>query len=920
MKANLWKTAFNGGELSPRLSARTDQVKYGSGGSMMQNFIPTVQGPIIRRGGTQYIVPVQNSLNRTWLMPFKFNTVNSYTLEFGNKYIRFYTNRGPVSDISATITAISAGTPGVFTAAMHGFSNGNIVQLTGIVGPSQLNNQYFTIAGATTNTFTLLDIYGAPVNTNTMPIYVSGGTAARLYQITSPYNVADLTDSTGRFLLTFYQSNDVIYIAHGSYPLQILSRTANTSWSIAPAGLKNGPFQTKNSNQTQNIYCTPTTASVSGAASNGAPNLIRLHVATTGIVTGNTIEVFGITGTVEANGVWAVNVIDSTHLDLIGSAFTNNYISGGTIIGRDGTVITLTSNSTIFSAVGADELFYIQSPITNNLPQWAPGVSITLGTRYQSGLNTYIALNSATTGTNTPIHTIGAQYDGSGSGGVQWLFEDSGWGCIQLTAINSTSTATGTIQISPPNACSLASNPTYLWAHGAFGSVQGYPNVVTIMNDRLILFGGIQCMGSVSDDYLNFAPLIGGQQTADSSFVITMPVTSPAQWATPHNDLLVGTKDQELIITKINQTQALGPTNITALKQTAHGSVRCDATTIEFFNMFVNKSGQQIRQQVYNWMVSGYIANDMTLFGEHLPKGPDGKQGIVQVAWAQDPDYLMWCCTTDGRLITFSFHSEQEVTAWHNHPIGGSDTQAPLAAKGFKNAVVESVCSIPSPDGSCDDLWMIVKRTVNGQEMRFVEYVTQYFTDIPANIANAFYIDSGLTYIGTPAKKIYGFDHLKGQTLDILLNGGPINQVIVANDGSVTLPFLPPGASMTLQAGLPCWARFIGMRPEGGARIGTAQTLLKKINQIAVRLLNSLGFSYGDPNLGESTFIPVSVMTAGQQMDQAIQPYTGDKGRPGIDAMNFPQGTNTDAFIEILVNQPVPVTICGMMAALDLAE
>lgn len=923
MLANLWKNSFNGGELTPRLGARTDQVKYAAGASTMQNFIPTVQGPGIRRGGSQYVLPIANSANRSWLAPFKFNTVNSYTLEFGDKSLRFFTNRGSVSDITAAVTGMTQATPGVFTAT-NTFANGDMVQASGFAGAlgARLNGQIYTINAVSSTTLQLVDIFNTQVSTIAMPAYTSGGTFSRIYKIVTPYAVADLTDSTGRCRLKFFQSEDVIYICHPSYPMQILSRLANSSWTIAPAAIKNGPFSKTNSVQTQTVYVTPTTTSVSAAASNGGPNLIRLTVgATAGIITGNTVAVYGVTGTTEANGQWTVTVIDGTHLDLNGSVFTNAYSSGGTVLGRDGTAITITANSLIFANVGADELFYLETPISSSIPQWTPGISVTAGNRYQAGLNNYVALNSATTGSETPTHTAGARVDGNP--GVNWLYEDSGWGVIALATITGGGTgATGKVQVMPPNAATAAGNQTYLWAHGLYGSVQGYPEVVTIFKDRLTLFAGIQAAGSVSDDYLNFAPKVGGQQTADSGWVITLPIASSVMWATPKNDLLIGTRDLELIITALDQQQAIGPTNITSLVQTSHGSVLADSVPIEFVNMFINKSGQQLRQQVFNWGVSGYVASDMTLFGEHIPKGPDGKQGLLQLAWAQDPDYLLWSCTTDGRLVGFTYHNEQQVTAWHNHPIGGSDQQAPLAAKGFTNAVVESVCSIPSPDGTCDDLWMIVKRTIQGVELRYIEYLTQYFTDIPANLAQAFYVDSGLTYQGVATQQIFGFDHLKSETLDVLVNGAPDVQAVVAADGSITLSYLPVGATMTVQAGEPCWARFISMQPEGGTQKGTAQILLKSINQIALRLLATLGIKYGDPKdpKGEANFQPVEFRQAGDAMDQPPPLFTGDVGKPGENAMNFYSATDTDGFIEILCDQPLPCTLVGIRANLDVSE
>ena len=54
----IWNS-FNAGELSPLMDGRTDQPQYFSGCKVMQNFIPTVQGPAARRGGTRYICGLQ---------------------------------------------------------------------------------------------------------------------------------------------------------------------------------------------------------------------------------------------------------------------------------------------------------------------------------------------------------------------------------------------------------------------------------------------------------------------------------------------------------------------------------------------------------------------------------------------------------------------------------------------------------------------------------------------------------------------------------------------------------------------------------------------------------------------------------------------------------------------------------------------
>ncbi len=90
--APIWNS-FNAGELSPLMDGRTDQPQYFSGCKVMQNFIPTAQGPAARRGGTRYIGATKSNA-RAWLVPFEFSQDQSYVLEFGNSYLRFWVNRG----------------------------------------------------------------------------------------------------------------------------------------------------------------------------------------------------------------------------------------------------------------------------------------------------------------------------------------------------------------------------------------------------------------------------------------------------------------------------------------------------------------------------------------------------------------------------------------------------------------------------------------------------------------------------------------------------------------------------------------------------------------------------------------------------------------------------------------------------------
>lgn len=95
-KASPIISSFNAGELSPTLDGRVDLSKYSAGCKRLENFIPMVQGPARRRSGTRFVSEVKTSANRTWLVRFEFSETQAYILEFGNQYIRFYTNHGQV--------------------------------------------------------------------------------------------------------------------------------------------------------------------------------------------------------------------------------------------------------------------------------------------------------------------------------------------------------------------------------------------------------------------------------------------------------------------------------------------------------------------------------------------------------------------------------------------------------------------------------------------------------------------------------------------------------------------------------------------------------------------------------------------------------------------------------------------------------
>lgn len=106
-KASPILSSFNGGEYSPLIEGRTDYAKYPKGLRKMINFIPSIQGPAVRRGGTRFVAETKDSSTRSWFVKFQFSVSQAYALEFGDHYIRFYTNHGQVLNGAAPFEIVS---------------------------------------------------------------------------------------------------------------------------------------------------------------------------------------------------------------------------------------------------------------------------------------------------------------------------------------------------------------------------------------------------------------------------------------------------------------------------------------------------------------------------------------------------------------------------------------------------------------------------------------------------------------------------------------------------------------------------------------------------------------------------------------------------------------------------------------------
>ena len=300
-----FQTNFTAGELTPKLHGQVDFKKYNNGVEELKNMTVFPQGGCQRRSGSRFICEVKDSTKTTRLIPFEFNITQAYVLELGDQYIRFFKDGGQITEANKTITAITKANPAVVTSNSHGYSNGDHVWINSVGGMTRLNGRRFVVAGVTTNTFQLQG-----ENSTSYDSYTSGGTAAKVYEIATPYTESMLFD------INFTQSADVMYIVQESLKPRKLSRTGHTSWTLTEVDFKKGPYLDTNTSSTT---MTPSgtsgsvtiTASSSTFVANDVGRLITVgdgHAKITNYssgtqVTATTTENFANTN---ANATWAL--------------------------------------------------------------------------------------------------------------------------------------------------------------------------------------------------------------------------------------------------------------------------------------------------------------------------------------------------------------------------------------------------------------------------------------------------------------------------------------------------------------------------------------------------------------------------------------------------------------------------------------
>ena len=440
------------------------------------------------------------------------------------------------------------------------------------------------------------------------------------------------------------------------------------------------------------------------------------------------------------------------------------------------------------------------------------------------------------------------------------------------------------------------------WRLGIFSETTGFPTAITFFEDRMFLAGSTsnpqRIDGSEVGNHLSFSPTETDGSVIDSNGIgvaLNADKVNAIVWITDdERGLMIGTAGGEWVMSPSSGGEALTPVNIKAVRATTYGSAAVKPVRTGKATLYVQRSSRKLREMAFVFESDGFRSPDMTILSEHITG-----DGIIHMAYQQEPHSIIWCLRKDGSLIGFTYDRDQDVLAWHRHNLAGTSDAGGTAA------VIESIAVIPTPDEKSDELWMSVKRWVNGAEVRYIEFLTEFWRE-GNDQEDAFCVDSGLTYDDVPATNISGLGHLEGETVRILADGAAHPDKVVTS-GAVTLD----RSSSVVHLGLAYAPSFKSLRFDAGAKDGTSQGKTKRINNVTVRFYQTLGAFIG-PSLSEMD--EINFREGDDLMDTAPPLFDGDK------LVNWQGSYDNDGFIIIEQRQPFPMTIIAVMPQGDTQD
>lgn len=459
--------------------------------------------------------------------------------------------------------------------------------------------------------------------------------------------------------------------------------------------------------------------------------------------------------------------------------------------------------------------------------------------------------------------TVTASASTFASGDVGGIFEslsvtNSGKG--RITGYISATVVTIEVTVAWDNATgnSVAAGDAVL-EEPVWSASRGWPKSATFYQGRM-WFGGSKSRpqtlwGSKTNDFYNFDV---GTGLDDEGIDVTLDTDQvnaiTAVFAGRH--LQVFTTGGEFSM----QDSPITPAKSAVQRQTLFGSAPIPPKSIDGATFFLDRTGKAVREFIYTYAEEAYTSNTVSLLASHTINAPVDMD--VQRGTPDDDASYLFLVNNDGTVSVFNTLRAQEVGGWTTWTTNGT---------------VESIATV------VDEVYLVVKRNINGSEQRFIEEINKnHYTDC-----------SVLQTLSPASDTVTGLGHLNGEECRVKADGA-VQPNETPSGGSITLG----RDATTVEVGLNFDTTIKTMPLNMQFQDGPTLTRKKRITQVEANLYESLGVYINGNQLADRQF--------GEDMlDTTPTPFTGIKETHLL-------GWDEAAQVTITQQDPVPMTVLAL--------
>lgn len=644
------QVSFARGEVGKKIHARVDTEHFRTALEECFNYIVMRQGGVTRRPGTYYVANTKNSSGNVRLVAWVYSATQSYVLEFGDEYIRFYTLGGQVQSGGS---AYEIATPWA-AADVPSLQFEQSYDVMYIVHPSYAPRELKRIA-ETNWTISAVDFEDGPYleipeTLGEVTVSATGNIVPAMTGNTAPSGEASANNSYGSGY-EYYKAFDQDY---------------DTEWMSLQPALGTGTGR----NWLQYEFASAKIVTSYYLSSSGKAITLAFG--------GNFYQTPGSLRTPRSWILQATNAGSPTDADWTILDTRVGETGWGDSERRHYTFYNESSFTTyrlLIKDVNVGGGGEISGP---SIAEWAMAGGESDRTEVTIAFSDITDINGGDGFTSADVGRH-----------IRLMDEDAIWHWFKITSINSTSSVDAELYSSPlPSLKKITT-----WRLGAFSEASGYPSHVRFFKGRLFYGNTVQrpqtVWGSQIDDYNNFGVSIPLQP--DDAITITIGEAGAIQWLQDIGDLMVATTSALWPIGVADKTQGFSATNAELGRPVRVGA--SDLRPISPANgiIFAPRYNKSLHSLGYSFQDSAYSSPDISVLSPHIV----GK-GVSEIAYAHSPSNQVFGGLDNGEEFSITFEREQQMLAFARHQFGDDG---------------ELVSVVSVPGAGRDEIWCIVERS-----------------------------------------------------------------------------------------------------------------------------------------------------------------------------------------------------------------